>query len=458
MNNVIKQLLVTLIYCVSSECAFAEEYWQIMLRNGESKIAIVDDFSFNKKPSEYSTSDPMHSQMYLAYNKGFSTRNITPYDEVKKFSYEDRCDRHKSDGLYVTCKLLITLRDGKSIESSAYNPWLIGYYFDNEQKTYGALHSIGGTWLGNLERFKMQIGWDNEQYHKYPRLIKAIEFISESDGKALIITAMDKMSKPELYSPLIKFNVFFEKHATTEQKEVLSKLTREYWRTKYMAEAKSIFEQETTSSAIKNFTTKLPEHNSDRWDKVDFDNLVPKAKELLESTLAKEAIRQMQVQAQVQAERNREIERERAERLEKEKMVKQFQKSIMVESKTNCGPVIEIKGNLIKVYSPVSGFGNEHWLSRDSLFPVTYSCNWRNGVYAGPNHVSQSRCVNPATGLPMTASDGACVGFDTAGNRYGEAPSKRQEVSRRNCPDIWVMNTDDKINPHMVPRPDPSCR
>jgi hypothetical protein len=120
--------------------------------------------------------------------------------------------------------------------------------------------------------------------------------------------------------------------------------------------------------------------------------------------------------------------------------------------------VIEIKGNLIKVYSPVSGFGNEHWLSRDSLFPVTYSCNWRNGVYAGPNHVSQSRCVNPATGLPMTASDGACVGFDTAGNRYGEAPSKRQEVSRRNCPDIWVMNTDDKINPHMVPRPDPSCR
>lgn len=46
-----------------------------------------------------------------------------------------------------------------------------------------------------------------------------------------------------------------------------------------------------------------------------------------------------------------------------------FRKSLAVGTITNCGPVIELKGKLIKIYSPVKDYGNEHWLNRDDLYP-----------------------------------------------------------------------------------------
>ena len=62
----------------------------------------------------------------------------------------------------------------------------------------------------------------------------------------------------------------------------------------------------------------------------------------------------------------------------------EFRKSIKIGSVTNCGPVIEIRQNLAKIYFPVHGYGNEHWLGIDALFPAGVSCQFVNGRYVAP--------------------------------------------------------------------------
>lgn len=61
--------------------------------------------------------------------------------------------------------------------------------------------------------------------------------------------------------------------------------------------------------------------------------------------------------------------------------VDQFRRSLKLGSETNCGPVVEIKDSLIKVYFPVSNYGNEHWLRREALFPNSYGCRFLNGTW-----------------------------------------------------------------------------
>lgn len=64
--------------------------------------------------------------------------------------------------------------------------------------------------------------------------------------------------------------------------------------------------------------------------------------------------------------------------------VRKFQTTIKIGSETNCGPVLEIKASLIKVYMPVKEYGNEHWLKKSSLYPSSYSCSFYNGQYVEP--------------------------------------------------------------------------
>jgi hypothetical protein len=65
------------------------------------------------------------------------------------------------------------------------------------------------------------------------------------------------------------------------------------------------------------------------------------------------------------------------------KRVSSFRLSIKTETETNCGPVIGVRGNLIQVSTPVAGYGNEHWVRRNELFPPGYGCWWHNGNYLG---------------------------------------------------------------------------
>jgi hypothetical protein len=60
-----------------------------------------------------------------------------------------------------------------------------------------------------------------------------------------------------------------------------------------------------------------------------------------------------------------------------------FRSSIATGVESNCGPVLEIKGDLVKVYHPVANFGTEHWIRRDALFQAGSGCRFENGPYPG---------------------------------------------------------------------------
>lgn len=98
----------------------------------------------------------------------------------------------------------------------------------------------------------------------------------------------------------------------------------------------------------------------------------------------------MMEQAQARAVESRAQQmREEAQRqaLAREQLLaraKDLRSKIKTGTFTNCGPVIELRGNLAKVYFPVHGYGNEHWLEIDSLYPSSAGCSFTNGRYDPP--------------------------------------------------------------------------
>jgi len=83
-----------------------------------------------------------------------------------------------------------------------------------------------------------------------------------------------------------------------------------------------------------------------------------------------------------QAVRQQEVNRRR---LAREAEVAQYRKGLKIGDRTNCGPIIEMKINLLKIYFPVSNYGNEHWIDRSTVFPSNYSCHFMNGRYVPPS-------------------------------------------------------------------------
>jgi hypothetical protein len=61
-----------------------------------------------------------------------------------------------------------------------------------------------------------------------------------------------------------------------------------------------------------------------------------------------------------------------------------FRHSLRAGSETNCGPVIEVKRNLVKISRAVANYGNEHWIRREELFPSGYGCRFHRGEYQPP--------------------------------------------------------------------------
>ena len=68
------------------------------------------------------------------------------------------------------------------------------------------------------------------------------------------------------------------------------------------------------------------------------------------------------------------------------KNIKAFRTSIKDGSETNCGPVIEVKGKLLKVAYAIENYGNEHWIRREEVFPPEYGCRFFNGNYVSPGY------------------------------------------------------------------------
>lgn len=66
------------------------------------------------------------------------------------------------------------------------------------------------------------------------------------------------------------------------------------------------------------------------------------------------------------------------------RQVAEFRKAITNGDESNCGPVIEVKGKLVKVAAAVANYGNEHWLRRDEIYPSGWECRFVNGQYQPP--------------------------------------------------------------------------
>lgn len=92
---------------------------------------------------------------------------------------------------------------------------------------------------------------------------------------------------------------------------------------------------------------------------------------------------------QIALEREQRLQREKEQAAlqakEKQRVIA-FRKSLKEGDETNCGPVIELKPNLVKVAHAVSNYGNEHWIKRDQLVPSSYDCSFYNGTYRAPQY------------------------------------------------------------------------
>ena len=92
----------------------------------------------------------------------------------------------------------------------------------------------------------------------------------------------------------------------------------------------------------------------------------------------------------VQFERNRLASEKYAReqiRQQREKMLEdavKFQSAIKIGIETNCGPIVDIKSDMIKVYFPVQNYGTEQWIRRDEIFPPSAPCRFLNGKYQFP--------------------------------------------------------------------------
>lgn len=127
------------------------------------------------------------------------------------------------------------------------------------------------------------------------------------------------------------------------------------------------------------------------WDP---DGLVSEAAKAVPGTRAEEhRVSQQRLAAEARAEADRKRRAEEARRREQERRqvelarISRLRDGLSVGTETNCGPVLEVRSNLVKIYFPVSGYGNEHWLRKNEVFPAGSGCRFVNGRYQPPKAI-----------------------------------------------------------------------
>lgn len=123
----------------------------------------------------------------------------------------------------------------------------------------------------------------------------------------------------------------------------------------------------------------------------DPDNLIPQATTLRDELIIKEEDEKKQLIMAEIARKEELVKKEEQERQYEEEQKRQrmaqiekFRRGIKVETETNCGPVLEVRGVLVKIYFPVANYGNEHWVKKEQLLPSGYGCRFLNGNYQFP--------------------------------------------------------------------------
>lgn len=110
-----------------------------------------------------------------------------------------------------------------------------------------------------------------------------------------------------------------------------------------------------------------------KFDPVDAAGLTSAVEKRRAALVEQDSRRQEAENRQVEIKRQQEVQ------------TREFRRTLRPEAKTNCGPVLELKTSLVKVYFPVQGYGNEHWLERDTVYPPGYECRFVNGRYVAPS-------------------------------------------------------------------------
>lgn len=162
-----------------------------------------------------------------------------------------------------------------------------------------------------------------------------------------------------------------QQRAQVERSALLEQERKQKAESQYVSDA-ALLDNARTRAELEQLISSV--EDSIRKGVVDRDNLIERARQKLQFVLEAEA-------------KNEKREQERQAKLENDRKAKErvkiaaFRKTLAEGVETNCGPVIEAKAALIKVYFPVANYGNEHWIRRDSLFPSGYGCRFYNGDY-----------------------------------------------------------------------------
>lgn len=108
------------------------------------------------------------------------------------------------------------------------------------------------------------------------------------------------------------------------------------------------------------------------YGKYDPDNLLPQAKDKLPRAEKEEA----KVVAEAEA-------RLRKFAVEEDRKLAGWRDNLKIGDETNCGPVVDKKPPLVRVYFPIANFGNEHWLRANQVEYPGRGCCFLNGHYVG---------------------------------------------------------------------------
>lgn len=149
---------------------------------------------------------------------------------------------------------------------------------------------------------------------------------------------------------------------------------------RYNAEAEKWFEKAAELGHADALYRLAGFQNDHYQNKVEAEHLIRKAAQAgsKEASVALDAI---------QTERKRIAMHEKqiaAHQAKEQQQIAAFRKSIAGGDESNCGPIIEVKGKLVKVAVAVANYGNEHWVRRDEIYPSGWGCRFINGQYQPP--------------------------------------------------------------------------
>lgn len=155
----------------------------------------------------------------------------------------------------------------------------------------------------------------------------------------------------------------------------------QFWHEKYAQQARLLLGADATRQSLKTFIDKYAAPDAATWAKTDFDQLVPQARQRLDQMIAKDdADARERERAQAEADR-KQAEIDARNRQIELKRIAEWRKTLQLGSDTFCGPVIEVRGPMIKIAVRVQlpGFGSEAWLKANEVYPDSYGCRNVNG-------------------------------------------------------------------------------